>query len=55
MALAGEYEKQGKLLIVAPDSIGSLTTLGRTKEDLDMLYEKGLKDGQQIKAFLERT
>ncbi len=51
VALAKEYEKQGKLLIVAPDSIGNLTTLGRTKEDLDMLYEKGLKDGQQIKAF----
>ena len=51
--------EEGKIAVVAGfqglDSEGNLTTLGRTKEDLDMLYEKGLKDGQQVKAFLERT
>lgn len=54
VALAGEYEKQGKLLVVAPDSIGHMTTLKRTKEDMDMLYEKGLRDAKQIPEFLGR-
>lgn len=54
VALAGEYEKQGKLLVVAPDSIGHMTTLKRTKEDMDMLYEKGLRDAKKIPEFLGR-
>lgn len=54
VALAGEYEKQGKLLVVAPDSIGHMTTLKRTKEDMDMLYEKGLRDAKKILEFLGR-
>lgn len=54
VALAGEYEKQGKLLVVAPDSIGQMTTLKRTKEDMDMLYEKGLRDAKKIPEFLGR-
>lgn len=54
VALAGEYEKQGKLLVVAPDNIGHMTTLKRTKEDMDMLYEKGLRDAKQIPEFLGR-
>ena len=54
VALAGEYEKQGKLLVVAPDSIGHMTTLKRTREDMDMLYEKGLRDAKKIPEFLGR-
>lgn len=54
VALAGEYEKQGKLLVLAPDTIGHMSTLKRTKEDMDMLYEKGLRDAKQIPEFLGR-
>ncbi len=54
VARAGEYEKQGKLLVLAPDTIGHMSTLKRTKEDMDMLYEKGLRDAKQIPEFLGR-
>lgn len=54
VARAGEYEKQGKLLVLAPDTIGHMSTLKRTKEDMDMLYEKGLRDAQKIPKFLGR-
>lgn len=52
VALAKEYEAKGKLLLLAPDSIGNLTTLKRTKEELDLLYQKGLQDGKKVKDFL---
>lgn len=52
VALAKEYEAAGKLLLLSPDSIGHMSTLKRTKEDMDMLYEKGLRDGAKVPEFL---
>ena len=52
VALAREYEKQGKLIIVSPDDTCGVDTLHKTKESLDKLYEKGYADGQKIKEFL---
>lgn len=52
VALAQEYTRQGKTLIVAPDDTCGVDTLQRDKEALRRLYEKGYADGQKIKAFL---
>lgn len=54
VALAKEYEAAGRVLIVAPDDICGMTTLKRTKESLDALYQKGLQDAAAIPAFLSR-
>ena len=52
VALAQEYAKQGKLLIVSPDDTCGVDTLHKDKESLDKLYNKGLQDGQKVKDFL---
>lgn len=44
--------KQGKCLIVAPEDCCGVGTLTKNKEKLDMLYKKGYKDAEKIKAFL---
>lgn len=51
VALAKEYARQGKVLIVAPDDTCGVDTLKRDKEALKKLYEKGYKDGQRIENF----
>ena len=53
VALAKEYAKQGKVLIVAPDDICGMNTLKRDSDALHRLYEKGYADGKKIKSFLE--
>lgn len=47
--MAEDYEKQGKVLIVAPDDIGDLKTLTREREVIKDLYVKGYKDGAAIR------
>lgn len=49
---AKEQEQEGKVLIVAPDDIGHMKTLTRKKEDLDMLYWKGVEDALKVIPFL---
>ena len=49
---AKEYERQGRLLIVAPDDIGGMKTLTRDREEIVRMYEKGLKDAEKIPLFL---
>lgn len=51
--LANQYEKQGKLLIVAPDDTCGMDTLTRNPEAMKRFYEKGLQDGGQIAAFVK--
>lgn len=48
-----EYQRQGRVLIVAPDDICGLSTLERSREKLEMLYQKGLKDAEAIEGFLK--
>ena len=48
-----ELEKEGKVLIVAPDDIGEMKTLTRDKDVMDRLYRKGLKDAEKIVSFME--
>lgn len=50
---AEEYEKQGKVLIVAPDSIGHMKTLTKDREAIAKLYAKGYVDGRKIAAFVK--
>ena len=52
VALAQDYARQGKLLIVAPDDTCGVRTLSRDPDVLSRLYEKGLRDGEKIPAFL---
>lgn len=52
VALAREYAKQGKALIVAPDDTCGVSTLSRDPADMRRLYGKGYADGEKIKRFL---
>ena len=52
VALAQEYAKQGKALIVAPDDTCGVSTLSRNPADMQRLYEKGYADGQKIIRFM---
>lgn len=47
-----EYEKEGKALIIAPDSSNGLGTLTKDKEKLAALYNEGYKKAELIKAFI---
>ena len=52
VALAKAFADQGRLLIVAPDDTCGVSTLTRDKGRLLALYEKGVQDGAQIRAFV---
>lgn len=51
ITLARQYEKQGKLLIVAPDDTCGMDTLTRNPEAMKRFYEKGFRDGGKIVSF----
>ena len=50
--LAKKYEREGKVLIVAPDDIGDMKTLTKDLEAIERLYAKGLRDAFAIEDFL---
>ena len=54
VAIAKEYAKQGKLLIISPDDTCGVDTLHKDRESLEKLYQKGYADGQKIKEFFEQ-
>lgn len=47
-----EYERQGRLLVVAPDDCCGVDTFTREVPKLDRLYHKGRRDGEAIAGFL---
>ncbi len=51
VTLAKELEKQGKLLLIAPDDTCGIDTLTRDKKAMERFYEKGFQDGEKIGAF----
>ena len=53
IALAQEYAKQGKVLIVAPDDTCGVSTLSRDPTNMRNLYEKGYADGKKVKYFIQ--
>ena len=48
-----KLQEEGKVLIISPDDCCGVNTLKRTKESITRLYEKGYKDAEKIKAFVE--
>ncbi len=52
VALAQEYARQGKALIVAPDDTCGVSTLSRDPADMKRLYDKGYTDGEKVKSFM---
>lgn len=50
--LAKKYEREGKVLIVAPDDIGNMSTLTKDREAIEGLYAKGMRDAFAIEDFL---
>ncbi|MBR6443889.1 MAG: patatin family protein [Firmicutes bacterium] len=50
--LAKQLEKEGKLLILAPDTIGKSKTLTRNMDNQIILYYKGLRDAEAIDDFI---
>lgn len=45
-------EKEGKVLILAPDDCCGVNTLTRTEKKTTALYKKGYDDAEKIKSFL---
>ena len=52
MALAKEYEKDGRVLILAPESMYGLNTLSKSFEGLERMYRAGYAAAAAIPAFL---
>lgn len=52
--LAKQYEKEGKLLILAPDDTCGMDTLTRDLEAMKQVYGKGIRNAEQIKEFLSK-
>lgn len=53
VAMAKEYAKHGKVLIISPDDTCNVSTVKGKKDDLIRLYKKGLQDGKAITAFVK--
>lgn len=51
--LAKKLEREGRVLIVAPDDIGDMGTLTKDLATIESLYAKGLRDAFAIEDFLE--
>ncbi len=52
VALAQEYARQGKVLIIAPDDTCGVDTLKKDKNSLQSLYDKGYLDGKKITDYI---
>lgn len=52
LALAKEYAKQGKVLIIAPDDCCGMSTLTKDKKSIDNMYHKGYNDAASLQEFL---
>lgn len=49
-----QLEKEGRLLVVSPDSTHGVTPLSRSQNALEALYEEGLQQAAVIQQFLEK-
>ena len=50
---AVRYEREGRLLIVAPDDLCGMDTLTRDKAAMDRFYKKGLEDGRAVIRYMK--
>ncbi|MBR0165115.1 MAG: patatin family protein [Lachnospiraceae bacterium] len=53
--IALRLEKKGRVIIVAPDSIGGLKTLSQDHQALEALYEKGYRDASVLERIMGTT
>ena len=53
LEISKQYEKEGRVLIVAPESIGKMKTLTKDEDSICMMYEEGREDAKKIRDFLE--
>ena len=53
MVLAKEYEQDGRVLILAPESLYGLNTLSKSFEGLERMYRAGYAAAEAIPAFLK--
>lgn len=52
LEFAKKLEKEGKLLLISPESIGEMNTLTKDIDSIKAMYEKGFKGAREIKDFL---
>jgi len=52
VALAKEYAKQGRVLIIAPDNCCGMNTLTKDRKCIDNMYHKGYTDALALQEFL---
>ena len=50
---AKQLSKEGKVLIISPETIGKMSTLTKDKDALEKLYKTGYSDAKKIKEFLK--
>ncbi len=55
VAYALEMQREGHVLVVAPDDVCGLSTLTKDREKLQQMYDKGRRDAQAIRPFLEKA
>lgn len=48
-----ELQRQGRVLVIAPDDVCGLSTLTKDREKLQRMYDKGRRDAEVIGAFLK--
>ena len=53
VAHALELERQGRVLVIAPDDVCGLSTLTKDREKLQRMYDKGRRDAEAIEGFLK--
>lgn len=53
VALAQQLEKEGKVLILAPDDTCGMKTLTKDKEKFEQMYQKGYKTAEKLDDFLK--
>ena len=53
VAMARRLRAEGKVLIIAPDDTCGVSTLSRNTDALHKLYEKGYRNGEQIRSFIQ--
>jgi len=53
VSMAKALEKEGRCLIVAPEEIGTMTTLSKDKEQIFLLYHRGYSDAEKIEQFVK--
>ena len=52
VALAQEYARQGKVLLIAPDDCCGMKTLTKSRRRMDAMYRKGCADARAIPDFV---